>query len=195
MEVDRKRRLAAMAAASLWMKDWMCRKERGMQNQLYEELLDSDPEEYRRLLRVSREQFLQLLSRVGPRIARQDTVMRRAIPPETRLQVTLRFLATGTTLPRLCLMHLENFLDHAILRLGHSSVNDLIHETCTALYEELKEDFLRTPKTEEEWLDVISGFAQKWQFPNCAGALDGEHVCILKPPNSGSVYFNYKKTQ
>ncbi|KAG0423295.1 hypothetical protein HPB47_000919 [Ixodes persulcatus] len=163
MEVDRKRRLAAMAAAlscnedescaskrSLWMKDWMCRKERGMQNQLYEGLLDSDPEEYRRLLRVSREQFLQLLSRVGPRIARQDTVMRRAIPPETRLQVTLRFLATGTSLLRLCLMHLENFLDHAIVRLGHSSVNDLIHETCTALYEDLKEDFSRTPKTEEE---------------------------------------------
>ncbi|KAM7309617.1 uncharacterized protein ISCGN_006618 [Ixodes scapularis] len=197
MEVDRKRRLAAMAAAlscdedescgskrSLWMKDWMCRKERGMQNQLYEELLDSDPEEYRRLLRVSREQFLQLLSRVGPRIARQDTVMRRAIPPETRLQVTLRYLATGES-------------HHSLsrqFRLGHSSVNDLIHETCTALYEELKEDFIRTPKTEEEWLDVISGFAQKWQFPNCAGALDGKHVCIWKPPNSGSVYFNYKKT-
>lgn len=78
MEVDWKCRLAAMDAAlccdedescapkrsPLWMKDWMCRKERGMQNQLYEELLDSDPEEYCRLLCVSHEHFLQLLSRV-----------------------------------------------------------------------------------------------------------------------------------
>ncbi|XP_040358859.1 uncharacterized protein LOC121047583 [Ixodes scapularis] len=133
------------------MKDWMCRKERGKQNQLYEELLHSDPEEYRRLLRISREQLLQLLSRVGPRIAQQDTVMRRAIPPEARLQVTLRFLATGESHPSLSRQY----------RLEHSSVNDLIHETCTALYEELKEDFIRTPKTEEGWLDVISGFAQK----------------------------------
>ncbi|KAM7291540.1 uncharacterized protein ISCGN_028113 [Ixodes scapularis] len=79
MEVDRERRLAAMGAAlccdedescapkrlPLWMKDWMCRKECGMQNQLYEERLDSDPEEYRRLLCVSRKHFLQLLSRVA----------------------------------------------------------------------------------------------------------------------------------
>lgn len=55
----------------------------GVQNLLYEELLKTDLDEYRRLLRVSREQFLQLLSRVGPRIRREDTVMRRSISAET----------------------------------------------------------------------------------------------------------------
>lgn len=109
MEFERKRRLAAMAVAlpeldgealffpakrSCWQKDY---KHLGIQHQLYGELLVSDTEEYRRLLRVSREQFVQLLSLVGPRIERQDPVMRRAISAETRLQVTLRYLASGTS--------------------------------------------------------------------------------------------------
>ncbi|KAH7977607.1 hypothetical protein HPB49_002954 [Dermacentor silvarum] len=61
---------------------------------LYEELLKTDLDEYRRLLRVSREQLLQLMTPVEPRIRREDTIMRRSISAETLLQVTLRYLAS-----------------------------------------------------------------------------------------------------
>ena len=81
-------------------------------------------------------------------------------------------------------------------------------ETCKILYEELSPRYLRTPQTPEEWTDVSDGFWQRWNLPNTcgtrfkvtftgksrtiSGAIDGKHVQIKKPPNSGSNYFNYK---
>lgn len=46
--------------------------------------------------------------------------------------------------------------------------------------------------TEREWNEIAEQFMYKWQFPNCLGAVDGKHVSIKSPPNSGSQFFNYK---
>lgn len=50
------------------------------------------------------------------------------------------------------------------------------------------------PNTKEEWEQIADDYFNKWQFPNCLGALDGKHVTIRSPKNSGSLNFNYKKT-
>ena len=42
------------------------------------------------------------------------------------------------------------------------------------------------------WLSVAMEFEEKWQFPNCVGAIDGKHVPLINPFNSGPTYFNYK---
>lgn len=48
------------------------------------------------------------------------------------------------------------------------------------------------PQSEQEWLEVARGFETKWQFPHCLGAIDGKHVKIQSPINSGSEFYNYK---
>lgn len=46
--------------------------------------------------------------------------------------------------------------------------------------------------TTEEWLRIADRFEELWNFPNCCGAIDGKHIRIEAPWNSGSVFFNYK---
>ncbi|CAH1988985.1 unnamed protein product [Acanthoscelides obtectus] len=48
------------------------------------------------------------------------------------------------------------------------------------------------PPTPEEWLLVSEQYQELWNFPNCLGAMDGNHVALQTPINSGSEYYNYK---
>ena len=46
--------------------------------------------------------------------------------------------------------------------------------------------------TTEKFEKIEKGFRHRWDYPNCIGAIDGKHVVIQSPPNSGSDWFNYK---
>lgn len=72
-------------------------------------------------------------------------------------------------------------------------MQSIVLEVCSAIISKLKEEYLSIP-SEEDWMRIAKEFWDIWNFPNCIGALDGKHVVIEAPPNSGSLYFNYKKT-
>ncbi|GIY40109.1 protein ALP1-like [Caerostris darwini] len=50
----------------------------------------------------------------------------------------------------------------------------------------------RSTPSSAKWLAIANKYFAKWQFPNCIGAIDGKHVLIQAPPNTGSQYHNYK---
>lgn len=48
------------------------------------------------------------------------------------------------------------------------------------------------PSTAAQWRLISQEFQDLWNFPQCIGAMDGKHVVLQCPINSGSEYYNYK---
>jgi len=78
-------------------------------------------------------------------------------------------------------------------RISPSTAHSIIISTCRAIWKTLSP--IQLPQlTEEEWKKKGQEFYSLWQFPNCIGAADGKHFEIQALQNSGSLFFNYKKT-
>ncbi|XP_018378016.1 PREDICTED: putative nuclease HARBI1 [Trachymyrmex cornetzi] len=124
--------------------------------------------------------FEKLLQLIRPSITKQS-VVREVISPETRLHITLRYLASGGSM---------RSLSYAF-RVGHNTISKIVSETCEVIWEYLK-DTVFIKNDENSWQNVANDFERLWNFPNCIGAIDGKHVILQAPPNSDSTYFNYK---
>ena len=48
--------------------------------------------------------------------------------------------------------------------------------------------------TQERWEEIEKEFNSRWNFPNCIGMVDGKHIVITAPFNSGSLFHNFKGT-
>ncbi|XP_062407581.1 radial spoke head protein 3 homolog isoform X1 [Sardina pilchardus] len=158
------------------------RRQRGAFYQLVAEL-QFDSELHRKYFRMTPLQMDYILSMIGSELQKQDTNYRKSIEPKQRLAVTLRFLATGESFRSLAFAY----------RLGRKTVADSVYMTCRAIVQKLLNTYMPKP-TEEAWREIAAGFWEKWQFPNCIGAIDGKHITIQAPANSGSQFFNYKNT-
>lgn len=142
--------------------------------------LKSSPEDFFRFLRMTRDSFDQLVKLITPFLQKHSR--REFISVSERLVITLRYLASGDMQVSLSYM----------FRVGRSTITMIIRETCDALYKVLQPEFLPSPE-HLDWKSIQRAFETRWQFDNCLGALDGKHVYIKAPPNSGSQFFNYKK--
>ncbi|KAK9674658.1 DDE superfamily endonuclease [Popillia japonica] len=95
--------------------------------------------------------------------------------------ITLRYLAAGSSFTDL----------HYQFKCGISTISQLVHDTCNILWHKLQ-SICMPPTSQQEWLDIAEGFKKHANFPNCLGAIDGKHIRMMKPEQSGSLYFNYK---
>lgn len=149
---------------------------------LVREMRLKDPDYHFGYLRMSAQRFDDLLRRVSPLIQHRNT---HEIPvrPAQRLTATLRFLASGDSQSSIAYSY----------HLGKSTFNSILYEVCDAIWRVLSSEFVAFPTT-EKWREISLDFHNLWNFPLCCGALDGKHVVIQCPPNSGSQYFCYKGT-
>ncbi|VEN38050.1 unnamed protein product [Callosobruchus maculatus] len=129
------------ARRTRWSRGWLLRRKgRGTLALLNTELRFEDPEAYRNFLRLDTAQFNVLLNLVRDDINKQDTLMRESISAEHRLNVTLRFLATGESFRSLMYS----------TRIHESTISKFIPEVCRAIYKHLKVRYIKTPHTQED---------------------------------------------
>ncbi|XP_064470158.1 putative nuclease HARBI1 [Ornithodoros turicata] len=103
------------------------------------------------------------------------------IYPAERLAVTLRFLATGSSMQDTAI----NYCMHV------SAVSNILSETLAAIWDCLSPLVLKPPRT-AEWEKIRQVYSSRWNFPNVIGIIDGKHFAIRCPDKSGSDFFNYK---
>ena len=71
-------------------------------------------------------------------------------------------------------------------RVGQSTVCNVIKETRGGIWLAKNQKCLKAPTCADKWKKIADGMFQDWDFPNCIGALDGQHIAIECPGNSGS---------
>ncbi|XP_077371324.1 putative nuclease HARBI1 isoform X1 [Festucalex cinctus] len=168
---------------TVWVRECLLqRTEVGQYEKLLQQLEDGDVESFKNYLKVEPDLFHELVERLTPRIQKKDTNIRRALEPGLKLAITLRYMASGENYKSLC----------AVFRVAHNTIANMVPEVCHAIYEELHEEYIKLPTTEEEWKQVAQGFSDRWNFHHTLGAIDGRHVAIQGLTHSGSPKHNYK---
>lgn len=127
---------------------------------------------FKKTLRVSRETFNFILSRIR-HILERDTVSEEPISPEFRLAVCLYRLSRGDYYYTIAEM----------TGLGVSTVCTICQEVTRAILESMWRDTVskHLPKTIEDFKRKMLDMEEMWQFPYCWAVIDGCHIPIKCP--------------
>lgn len=129
-----KKKLLRKKRRSMWCKKWLSRRPlKGSFNQIFLELQTENPVDFENYTRMPIPAFYKLLAKIEPYIRKQDTSFRDSISPGARLEATLRFLASGGSYTNL----------QYSTRISKQSLGIIIPETCEAIYNVLRDDYLK----------------------------------------------------
>ena len=131
--------------------------------------------------RMQQSTFSFLLRRYGRLLERESTRLRRTIPVAKRLAVALYYICHG-----------ESFVEvAATFHIGPSTVGKIVHEIIHALTKPLARDSIVFPEG-QQLLKTMRQFEELSGLPQCAGAVDGTFMRIVKPEDYGDLFWCYK---
>ncbi|XP_065194788.1 uncharacterized protein LOC135826078 [Sycon ciliatum] len=161
------------------------RLERGSYQSDIVQMRSVDESLHFKYVRMSPAVFDRLLVLIEPflPVRRQlNSATRPEITNAERLALTLRYLASGESMQNIAIQ----------FRVGHSTAHHIIIDVCQAIWAGLVDKYMQCPSKPAEWAAVATDFYARWNFPHCIGAIDGKHINMQAPHNSGSSFYNYK---
>ena len=131
-----------------WLKELA---ENGMFQTVIKLSLQDTPA-FKEIMRMSPDQFKEILNATEPHICKQCTNMGgEPIVPIERRALTLRFLATCESFRSL----------HFQFRITRSAISYILTEVCEAIPKKLGPSYLKVPSSEQEWIQIAKQFEEK----------------------------------
>jgi hypothetical protein len=169
--------------------EWVCKRTSDFYADMQEcwpsYAADTETRHYIQKFRVCKQTFNAIFMMVGsePEFRKLDTNFRKCVPPRKRFAITMNWLAKSPMFSELG-QHWG---------LGQTTVTEIVHECVTAMDRVLSPRSIVFPATTAALLSTIQGFKDLYNLPQCAGAIDGSFISMLRPPGEfGFRYWSYK---
>lgn len=141
-------------------------------------------EEFKKAFRMGKDTFEMICNELTSVVAKENTMLRDAVPVRQRVAVCIWRLATGEPLR----------LVSRRFGLGISTCHKLVLEVCSAIKNVLMPKYLQWPD-EESVRMIKEDFGSVSGIPNVIGSMYTTHIPIIAPKISVAAYFNKRHTE
>ncbi|CAI9090823.1 OLC1v1025680C1 [Oldenlandia corymbosa var. corymbosa] len=141
-------------------------------------------EEFKKAFRMGKDTFEMICNELTSVVAKENTMLRDAVPVRQRVAVCIWRLATGEPLR----------LVSKRFGLGISTCHKLVLEVCSAIRTVLMPRYLQWPD-EESARRIQDEYESLSGIPNVVGSMYTTHIPIIAPKISVAAYFNKRHTE
>ncbi|KAK4372897.1 hypothetical protein RND71_008281 [Anisodus tanguticus] len=145
---------------------------------------DFPEDEFKKAFRMGKDTFELICNELSSVVAKENTMLRDAVPVRQRVAVCIWRLATGEPLR----------LVSKRFGLGISTCHKLVLEVCTAIRTVLMPKYLQWPD-ENKMQDIKDEYEAMSGIPNVVGSMYTTHIPIIAPKISVAAYFNKRHTE
>ncbi|XP_071737053.1 protein ANTAGONIST OF LIKE HETEROCHROMATIN PROTEIN 1-like [Rutidosis leptorrhynchoides] len=141
-------------------------------------------EEFKKAFRMGKDTFDMICNELNSVVAKENTMLRDAVPVRQRVAVCVWRLATGEPLR----------LVSRRFGLGISTCHKLVLEVCSAIKNVLMPKYLQWPD-DDSFRMIKKEFGSVSGIPNVIGSMYTTHIPIIAPKVSVAAYFNKRHTE